>query len=155
VAHWWGVDPQTVTKWLKVLGVGIATEETSRLHQETIEETGEAMRALGVLKARDPKRCRKLTEARRGKASLTSAAMAAHLDLYLTSLLMGSRLSCRRAVWRWPYNSARWDRKERTSVHRGHTFRHRVSAFSFAQPRSSGDSPNERAGTKALPPTTA
>ena len=47
--------------------MGIATEGTSRLHRETIEQTGEAMRALGVLKARDPERCRKIAEARRGK----------------------------------------------------------------------------------------
>ncbi|HEY7310196.1 MAG TPA: hypothetical protein VH643_12610 [Gemmataceae bacterium] len=58
VAHWWGVDPQTVRKWRRLLSVGRATEGTSRLHRETIEQTGEGMRALGVLKARDPERCR-------------------------------------------------------------------------------------------------
>ena len=47
--------------------MGIATEGTSRLHRETIEHTGEAMRALGVLKARDPERCRKIAETMRGK----------------------------------------------------------------------------------------
>ncbi|HEY7159497.1 MAG TPA: hypothetical protein VH575_36460 [Gemmataceae bacterium] len=35
--------------------------------QENIEQTGEAMRALSVLKARDPERRRKVAEARRGK----------------------------------------------------------------------------------------
>jgi hypothetical protein len=67
VAHWWGVDVQTVSKWRHLLGVGIATEGTSCLHRETIEQTGEAMRALGVKKARDPQRRRKIAEARRGK----------------------------------------------------------------------------------------
>jgi hypothetical protein len=67
IAHWWGVDVQTVTKWRRLLSVGIATEGTSRLHMETIEQTGEGMRALGVLKARDPERCRKIAETMRGK----------------------------------------------------------------------------------------
>jgi hypothetical protein len=67
VSHWWGVDPQTVSKWRRQLGVGIATEGTSRLHRETIEEHGEAMRALGVQKARDPARRRKIAAAKRGK----------------------------------------------------------------------------------------
>jgi hypothetical protein len=33
VAHWWGVSPQTVTKWRRALDVGRATEGTSRLHR--------------------------------------------------------------------------------------------------------------------------
>jgi hypothetical protein len=78
IAHWWGVDPQTVTKWRRVLSVGIATEGTSRLHRETIEQTGEAMRALGVLKARDPERCRKIAETMRGKPKLPHVLEAMH-----------------------------------------------------------------------------
>jgi hypothetical protein len=31
IAHWWGVDPQTVSKWQRLLGVKRATEGTSRL----------------------------------------------------------------------------------------------------------------------------
>src|SRR5262249_34295628 len=67
VARWWGVTPQTVSKWRKALGVGFATEGTSQLHRETIEEPGDAMRALSALKARDPERRRKIAVARRGK----------------------------------------------------------------------------------------
>jgi hypothetical protein len=67
VSHWWGVDVQTVSKWRRLLGVGIATEGTSRLHRENIQQSGEAMRALGVLKARDTQRRRKIADARRGK----------------------------------------------------------------------------------------
>jgi hypothetical protein len=67
VAHWWGVHVQTVSKWRKALGVGFATEGTSLLHRETIEETGDAMRALSVLKARDPERRHKIAAARSGK----------------------------------------------------------------------------------------
>jgi hypothetical protein len=33
VCHWWGVTPQTVTKWRKALGVD-HTEGTSRLRSE-------------------------------------------------------------------------------------------------------------------------
>lgn len=81
VAYWWGIDPQTVTKWRKALGVGIATSGTSRLHRETIKQSGEAMRALSVLKARDPERRRKIAEARRGKPRpryVVEAVRAAH-----------------------------------------------------------------------------
>jgi hypothetical protein len=67
ICRWWGVCPTTVWKWRKALGVGIATEGTSRLHRETIGRTGEAMRAQGAKKARDPERCLKISEARRGK----------------------------------------------------------------------------------------
>jgi hypothetical protein len=67
VAHWWGVDPQTLSKWRKELSVQRATEGTSRLHRENIEQTGEAMRALSVLKAGDPESCHKIAESRGGK----------------------------------------------------------------------------------------
>jgi hypothetical protein len=67
ICHWFGVRTTTVWKWPKALGVGIATEGTSRLHREAIEQNGASMRARGVLKARDPERCRKIAEASRGK----------------------------------------------------------------------------------------
>jgi hypothetical protein len=56
-----------VSKWRRLLGVERATPGTSQLHRETIEKTGEAMRALGVQKARDPQRRTKIAAARRGK----------------------------------------------------------------------------------------
>jgi hypothetical protein len=67
ICFWWGVKTTTVWKWRKALGVGIATLGTSRLHRETMNEIGDKMRARSVLKARDSERCRKITEARRGK----------------------------------------------------------------------------------------
>jgi hypothetical protein len=33
VAYWWGVTPQTVSKWRKALSVGIATEGTVRIQK--------------------------------------------------------------------------------------------------------------------------
>jgi transposase-like protein len=68
VAHWWGVHPQTVTKWRRLLGVERATEGTSRLQSEYDKEPwADAMRAKSRAKARDPERCRKISEAHRGK----------------------------------------------------------------------------------------
>jgi hypothetical protein len=34
VCHWWGITPQTVSKWRKILIVPRATPGTSRLHSE-------------------------------------------------------------------------------------------------------------------------
>jgi hypothetical protein len=68
ICHWWGVRTTTVWKWRKALGVGIATPGTSRLHREYAWKPGivEGRRRASA-KARDPKRCRKIAEARRGK----------------------------------------------------------------------------------------
>ena len=38
VCHWWGVTPQTVTKWRKALDVEQYTEATRRLHREWMPE---------------------------------------------------------------------------------------------------------------------
>jgi hypothetical protein len=67
IAHWWGVDNQTVTKWRRALSVDAITEGTSRLHSDVIEEIGDAMRQESVKKARDPERRRKISESMRGK----------------------------------------------------------------------------------------
>jgi hypothetical protein len=69
VARWWGVDPQTVSKWRKILSVPRATAGTSRLHR-TYATSDPAIiegRRKAHAKARDPERCRKIAEARRGK----------------------------------------------------------------------------------------
>jgi hypothetical protein len=68
ICFWWGVRTTTVWKWRKALGVGIATEGTSRLHSEYNKEPWAVeARAKAHSKARDPERCRKIAEARRGK----------------------------------------------------------------------------------------
>ena len=38
IAHWWGIDPQTVTKWRTALKVGIAKEGTSQLFHDYSHE---------------------------------------------------------------------------------------------------------------------
>jgi hypothetical protein len=68
ICHWWGITPQTVSKWRRLLGVKRATEGTSRLHGEyTKEPWAVEAWAKAHSKARDPERCRKIAEAYRGK----------------------------------------------------------------------------------------
>jgi hypothetical protein len=67
VAYWWGVDPQTVSTWRRLLGVERATPGTSRLHSDYAGEPwADAMRRESVTKARDPERRAKTAAARRG-----------------------------------------------------------------------------------------
>ena len=69
ICHWWGVRTTTVWKWRKALGVGIATPGTSRLHRSyaTSDPAIIEGRRKAHAKARDPERCRKIAEAKRGK----------------------------------------------------------------------------------------
>lgn len=78
VCHWWRVRPTTVWKWRKALSVERGTQGTTRLFRQHIAEIGDAMRALGVLKARDPERRRKIAEARRGKPRPSHVLEAMH-----------------------------------------------------------------------------
>jgi hypothetical protein len=86
VCHWWGINPQTVSKWRKALGVGIATPGTSRLHSENAWEPGVVEgRRRATAKARDPERRRKIAEARRGKPRpphVVEAVRRAHLGTH-------------------------------------------------------------------------
>jgi hypothetical protein len=68
VCYWWGVTPQTVSKWRKGLGVGLTNPGTHRLRSDYTDEPW-AKKALrkAQAKAQDPERCRKIAEARRGK----------------------------------------------------------------------------------------
>lgn len=68
VAHWWSIDPQTVTKWRRTLGVGIVTEGTKRLFRDFMKEPWAIESfAKAHSMARAPQRCRKIAEARTGK----------------------------------------------------------------------------------------
>jgi hypothetical protein len=83
IAHWWGVAVVTVSKWRRLLGVPRATEGTSRLHSEYNKEPWAIeARAKAHCKLHDPERCRKISEALRGRpkpAHVIDAAIAAHL----------------------------------------------------------------------------
>jgi hypothetical protein len=67
VCYWFGITPQTVSKWRKALGVGLTNAGTHRLrsdHQQAPWAT--RARAKAVAKARDPERRRKIAEAKVG-----------------------------------------------------------------------------------------
>jgi len=67
VCHWWGVTPQTVSKWRKALGVGRVTSGTRRLKQEIYSEVfTPEQRARNVTKFTAERR-RKIGDALRGK----------------------------------------------------------------------------------------
>jgi hypothetical protein len=68
VAHWWGITPQTVTKWRKALGVGHITEGTHQLRSDLAFEPGPtAGREKGQAKNSDPARREKIAAAKRGR----------------------------------------------------------------------------------------
>jgi hypothetical protein len=79
IQHWFRVGPYTVWKWRRALGVGFATEGTTRLLSE-ISQTNPAIIA-GLAKAhgmaKDPERCAKIAAAQRGKPRPASAMQAA------------------------------------------------------------------------------
>ncbi len=68
MAHWWGVDVQTVWRWRKALGVSATTPGTSRLRSDYTKEPWaiEAQTAMNA-KAGDPERREKVAAAKRGK----------------------------------------------------------------------------------------
>jgi hypothetical protein len=68
VCHWWGVTPQTVTKWRKALGVGRRTAGSTRLrHDYFLEPWVRRAQAKAHDKARDPKRRAKIVASKTGK----------------------------------------------------------------------------------------
>src|SRR5439155_13710510 len=80
--HWFGVTPQTVTRWRKAVGIGPVTEGTHCLRHDYFEEPWAlAARQKGQAKGNDPTRCAKIAAARRGKrrpAHVGKAVAAAH-----------------------------------------------------------------------------
>lgn len=83
VCFWWGVTPQTVSKWRKALGVGMVTAGTRRLFQENAAQPAVVEgRRKAQAKARDPQRRAKIAAARRGKKrppEVVEAVRRAHL----------------------------------------------------------------------------
>jgi hypothetical protein len=82
VCHWWGVTPQTVTKWRKALGVGAVTAGTSRLRSAIAQTEAAIVEGLSRAqeKARDPERDgerrEKIAAARAGKPRPRSVVQA-------------------------------------------------------------------------------
>jgi len=68
ICHWWGVAPNTVTRWRKALGVGRKTKGTHALWSAyTREDWAVAARRKGQAKARSPKSIAKLAASLRGR----------------------------------------------------------------------------------------
>jgi hypothetical protein len=68
VCHWFGAGRSTVCRWRRALGVGFSTEGTFRLKSKYSKEPiGVAARKKAWAKAKDPERCRKIAESKRGK----------------------------------------------------------------------------------------
>ena len=69
VCYWWGITPQTVTKWRTAMGVAAMTEGTVLLKVTSATDSValEAARERGKAKARDPERCEKIAASKRGK----------------------------------------------------------------------------------------
>jgi hypothetical protein len=77
ICHWWGVTPQTVTVWRKALGVGRATEGSSRLWQLNVAEVmTPEVRRRAAAGAASPEACAKKSAALRGKPPSAKAVAA-------------------------------------------------------------------------------
>lgn len=73
VCHWWGITPQTVTKWRKALDV----EPLNAGSRELFVRYGREERTLDALPlSRSPESRRKIAEARRGKPRPKSVIIA-------------------------------------------------------------------------------
>jgi len=67
VCFWFGITPQTVSKWRKALGVGLTNAGTHRMRSDHQQAPwARRARAKAHAKARDPERRRKIAEAKRG-----------------------------------------------------------------------------------------
>jgi hypothetical protein len=71
ICYWWGVTAQTVSKWRKALGIGVLTEGTKAIWRKHFNEPwGFKARKKACSKARDPERCRKISDAHKGKPKM-------------------------------------------------------------------------------------
>ena len=88
VCHWWGITPQTVTKWRRALGVGRMTAGSTRLRRDYfLEPWARRAQAKAHAKTRDPVRRAKISAARRGKPR------PAHVVEGMRRRMLGTKLS--------------------------------------------------------------
>jgi len=117
VAYWWGVTPQTVTKWRRRLGIKVPPQGTRKLRQAWSEEPFcRRGQRLAVLKARDPQRCAKIAASRRGKPRpphVVEAVRQAHLGMRHTDATRQKMsIAHRRRSTRPPKAGRPWSQKE-------------------------------------------
>jgi len=83
VCHWWGVTPQTVSKWRKALDVEATTEGTRALRSDHLTKKRKAKLKRGAIAAaRRPERVEKIRQSKLGKPSpknVIDAVRAANL----------------------------------------------------------------------------
>ena len=74
VCYWFGITPQTVSKWRKALAVGLTNDGTHRLRSDyTREPWAKRARRKGAARNGDPDRRAKIAAAKRGKPRPTPA----------------------------------------------------------------------------------
>jgi hypothetical protein len=68
ICHWWGVGGWSVWVWRRALGIGPATDGTTRLRREYFHEPwADAAREKAWSKNQDPVRCAKISAAFKGR----------------------------------------------------------------------------------------
>jgi hypothetical protein len=69
ICYWWGITPQTVTKWRKAMGVGPMTDGTARLRSQSAAESPLVAKAREAARAtdNDPARVEKIRRSKLGK----------------------------------------------------------------------------------------
>jgi hypothetical protein len=119
VCYWFGVTPQTVSKWRKLLGVGPMTEGTRRAKQAATVRDPEIVArraAAATATANDPQRCAKIAAARRGKkrpAHIAAAMRKLRLGKPHTAEARAKMSAAQKARGTWPPAAGRpWTPEE-------------------------------------------
>jgi hypothetical protein len=117
VAHWWGIDPQTVSLWRKALGVGPVTAGTSRLLRDNLAETWRnGAREKSIARARAPEVRAKMAASKRGKPPprhVIEAAAAAHRRKHPTRQTRWKMSEAQKRRWRkGPLVAKLWQAEE-------------------------------------------
>ena len=117
VCHWWGLTPQTISKWRKALGVKRINAGTFATKSEYAQEPWAVKaRRKAVSKARDPERVAKIAASRRGKplaASVRAALRKANLGKKASEATRQKMSEAAKAWGTWPPAAGRaWTAKE-------------------------------------------
>lgn len=114
VCHWWGITPQTVTKWRKALGVETLNAGTKAALSDMITPARkEAMKVRREPKYRDPERNEKIRQSRLGKPRpkhVLEALRKSHLGRKRTAEVLQRQHQARQR--RFPLSYAPWTAAE-------------------------------------------
>jgi hypothetical protein len=102
ICHWWGVTAQTVTRWRSALGIGPHTQGSRALRSAYSREPWAVVARMKAWSmARDPERCAKIADAKRGKPRPSSVAEAARKTHLGRKRSQETRRKMREAQLRW------------------------------------------------------